>query len=56
MILEFCKDLTPYFQNASKAIVLVVTNQVHGPDPETTHLPIQSYHPLRHRHTGLWTP
>jgi hypothetical protein len=29
---------TPYFQIAIKPIVLIVTNQVHGPDPEAAHL------------------
>jgi hypothetical protein len=54
MVLEFCKkDLTPYFQNAIKLIVLIVTNQVQGLDPEAAHLPTPSYHRCCHRHTGL---
>jgi hypothetical protein len=54
MIPEFChKNLTPYFQNAIKPIVLVDTNQVQGPDPEAAHLPTPSYHRRRRCHTGL---
>jgi hypothetical protein len=53
MVPEFCKkDLTPYFQNTIKPIVLVVTNQVQGSDLEAAHLPTPSYHRRRRRHTG----
>jgi hypothetical protein len=54
MITEFCKnDFTPYFQNAIKPTILIVTNQVQGPDPEAAHLPTPSYHRRRHRRIGL---
>jgi hypothetical protein len=54
MVPDFCKkDITPYFQNAIKPIVLVVTNQVQGPDPEAVHLPTPLYHRRCRRHTGL---
>jgi hypothetical protein len=54
MVPAFCqKNLTPYFQNAIKPIILVVTNQVQEPDPEAAHLPTPSYHRRRRRHTGL---
>jgi hypothetical protein len=57
MIPEFCKkDLTPYFQNTIKPIVLVITNQLLGPDLEAAHLPTPSYHHRHRRHTGLSTP
>jgi hypothetical protein len=39
MVSDFCKnDLTPYFQNIIKPIVLIVTNQVQRLDPEVAHL------------------
>jgi hypothetical protein len=54
MVSTFCqKNLTPYFQNAIKSIVLIVTNEVQEPDPEAAHLPTPSYRRRRRRHTGL---
>jgi hypothetical protein len=52
MILYFYKKyVTPYFQNAIKLIIFIVTNQ--GPDSEAAHLPTPSYHRRHRRHTGL---
>jgi hypothetical protein len=45
MIQDFCKnDLTPYFHNTIKPIVLIVTNQVQRPDSEVAHLQTPSSH------------
>jgi hypothetical protein len=54
MVPDFCKnDLTPYFQNTIKPIVLIVTNQVQRPDPEVAHLQTPSSHCRHYRHIGL---
>ena len=47
------EDHTPYFQIAIKPIVLIVTNQVQGPDPEAAHLQTPSSHRRHLRHIGL---
>jgi hypothetical protein len=54
MIPKFCKnDLTPYIQSTIKPIVLIVTTQVHVPDPEAAHFQIPSIHRRHYRHNGL---
>jgi hypothetical protein len=54
MVPDFCKnDLTLYFQNTIKPIVLIVTNQVQRPDPEVAHLQTPSSQRHHYRHIGL---
>jgi hypothetical protein len=54
MVPDFCKnDLTPYFKNTIKPIILIVTNQVKGPDPEVAHLQTPSIHRYHYHHKGL---
>jgi hypothetical protein len=51
---DFCKnDLTPYFQNTSNPIVLIITNQVQGPDPEVADLQTPLSHRRHYRNIGL---
>jgi hypothetical protein len=54
MISDFCKnDLTPYIQSTIMPIILIITTQVHVPEPEAAHLQTPSSHRRHYRHNGL---